>query len=60
MIAQEFYDKPIIRPFCELLGCIPVRRDGHDLSATRSALRAIQSTREPDRSPSPRPGSHDG
>jgi 1-acyl-sn-glycerol-3-phosphate acyltransferase len=45
MIAQEFYEKPIIRPFCDLLGCIPVRRDGHDLSATRSALRAIQKGR---------------
>jgi 1-acyl-sn-glycerol-3-phosphate acyltransferase len=41
MIAQEFYDKPAIRPFCDLLGCIPVRRDGRDLAATRSALRAI-------------------
>lgn len=41
LIAQEFYDKPAIRPFCDLLGCIPVRRDGHDLAAIRSALRAI-------------------
>lgn len=35
MIAQEFYHMPISRPFCRLLGCIPVRRDGHDLAATR-------------------------
>jgi 1-acyl-sn-glycerol-3-phosphate acyltransferase len=41
MIAQEFYDWTISRPFCRLLGCIPVRRDGHDLAATRSALRAL-------------------
>jgi 1-acyl-sn-glycerol-3-phosphate acyltransferase len=41
MIAQEFYDAWYCRPFCHLTGCIPVRRDGHDLAATRAALRAL-------------------
>jgi 1-acyl-sn-glycerol-3-phosphate acyltransferase len=41
LIAREFFDAPLIRPFCRLLGCIPVRRDGRDLSATREALRAL-------------------
>ena len=41
MIAQEYYDWPIARPFCRLSGCIPVRRDGRDLAATRAALRAV-------------------
>ena len=41
MVAREFYDKPFIRPFCRILRCIPVRRDGRDLSATREALRAL-------------------
>jgi 1-acyl-sn-glycerol-3-phosphate acyltransferase len=41
MIAQEFYDFWACRPFCRILGCIPVRRDGRDLAATRAALRAL-------------------
>src|SRR5258708_37833892 len=31
MIAREFYDHWAIRPFCRVLGCIPVRRDGRRL-----------------------------
>jgi 1-acyl-sn-glycerol-3-phosphate acyltransferase len=45
LIAQEFYDAPICRPFCRILGCIPVRRDGHDFTATRAALRALEEGR---------------
>jgi 1-acyl-sn-glycerol-3-phosphate acyltransferase len=41
MIAREFYDFWLCRPFCKLLGCIPVRRDGTDLAATRAALRSL-------------------
>jgi 1-acyl-sn-glycerol-3-phosphate acyltransferase len=41
LTAQEFYDAWYCRPFCRLLGCIPVRRDGRDLAATRAALRAL-------------------
>ena len=45
MIATEFYDNPRFRPFCRLIGCIPVRRDGRDLAATRAALRALEDGR---------------
>ncbi|MBX6315558.1 MAG: 1-acyl-sn-glycerol-3-phosphate acyltransferase [Isosphaeraceae bacterium] len=41
LIAQEFYNLPYCRPFARLLGCIPVRRDGKDVAATRAALRAL-------------------
>jgi 1-acyl-sn-glycerol-3-phosphate acyltransferase len=41
MIIKEWYDHKIVNPFCKVLGCIPVRRDGTDLAATRAALRAL-------------------
>jgi 1-acyl-sn-glycerol-3-phosphate acyltransferase len=45
MIAQEYYDNPFCRPFCHILSCIPVRRDGRDVAATRAALRALDQGR---------------
>jgi 1-acyl-sn-glycerol-3-phosphate acyltransferase len=45
LIAREFYDFWAFRPLCRLIGCIPVRRDGRDLSATRAALRALEQGR---------------
>jgi 1-acyl-sn-glycerol-3-phosphate acyltransferase len=45
LIAKEFYDYWAFRWICRLLGCIPVRRDGHDLAATRAALRALEQGR---------------
>jgi 1-acyl-sn-glycerol-3-phosphate acyltransferase len=45
MIAKEFYEYWAFRPICRLLGCIPVRRDGRDLAATRAALRALEEGR---------------
>ena len=42
LVAQEWYDYWAVRPLCRLLGAIPVRRDGRDLSATRAALRALE------------------
>jgi 1-acyl-sn-glycerol-3-phosphate acyltransferase len=41
MVAQEWYTAPIVSTFARLIRCIPVRRDGRDLSATREALRAL-------------------
>lgn len=41
MIAQEYYDHRLCHPFCKILSCIPVRRDGRDVAATRAALRAL-------------------
>ena len=45
MIAKEYYDFPPFRPFCRLIGCIPVNRNGKDLAATRAALRALDEGR---------------
>ena len=45
MIAREYYDTWAFRPFCRLIGCIPVNRDGKDTTATRSALRALKEGR---------------
>ena len=43
VIAQEYYDVPVVHWFCKALGCIPVKRDGRDLGATRAVLRALDS-----------------
>lgn len=45
LIAREFYEHPVFHPICRVLGCIPVRRDGHDLAATRASLRALEQGR---------------
>jgi 1-acyl-sn-glycerol-3-phosphate acyltransferase len=45
LIAREIFENGVFRPICRLLDCIPVRRDGHDLSATRAALRALEQGR---------------
>jgi 1-acyl-sn-glycerol-3-phosphate acyltransferase len=45
MIAREYYDFWAFRPFCRMIGCIPVNRDGKDTAATRSALRALKEGR---------------
>ena len=45
MIAREYYENWAFRPFCRLIGCIPVNRDGKDTAATRAALRALKEGR---------------
>jgi 1-acyl-sn-glycerol-3-phosphate acyltransferase len=45
MIARELYEYWLFRPFVARAGCIPVNRDGRDLSATRAALRALEAGR---------------
>lgn len=45
LIAREWFDFWACRPFCRILGCIPVRRDGRDLGAARAALRALEAGR---------------
>lgn len=45
LIVQDWYDNRFAHPFCKLLHCIPVRRDGRDLAATRAALRALEQGR---------------
>ncbi|MFO0910747.1 MAG: lysophospholipid acyltransferase family protein [Isosphaeraceae bacterium] len=41
MIAKELYDYWLFTRLCATAGCIPVKRDGRDLAAMRSALRAL-------------------
>ncbi len=45
LIAREYYEFWPIRGLCRKLGCISVRRDGHDLAATRAAMRALEEGR---------------
>lgn len=45
LIAREFYEHKLLNPICRILGCIPVRRDGHDQAAVRAALRALEEGR---------------
>jgi 1-acyl-sn-glycerol-3-phosphate acyltransferase len=45
MIAREYYDFWAFKPFCQMIGCIPVNRNGNDTSATRTALRALEEGR---------------
>ena len=45
MIAREYYDHFFLNPFCRLVDCIPVNRDGRDFSATRAAIRLLKDGR---------------
>ncbi len=42
MVAREYYEYPALNPWCRLVNCIPVNRDGRDFAATRAALRGAQ------------------
>ncbi|HUU84909.1 MAG TPA: lysophospholipid acyltransferase family protein [Phycisphaerae bacterium] len=41
LIAREYADFPVWRFFVQLIECIPVRRDGNDVAATKRALRRL-------------------
>ncbi|MFQ5490020.1 MAG: lysophospholipid acyltransferase family protein [Phycisphaerae bacterium] len=43
LIAREYADLPIWSWFVRLAECIPVRRDGQDVAATKAALRHLRS-----------------
>jgi 1-acyl-sn-glycerol-3-phosphate acyltransferase len=45
MVAREYYEWPSVHWLARIIGCIPVNRDGRDLSATRAALRALREGR---------------
>src|SRR5260370_19584177 len=45
LILKDLYDYWLFHRLCRLALCIPVRRDGRDVSATRGALRALQEGR---------------
>ena len=42
LMAREYYETRGVRWFFRLLECIPVNRDGRDLTATRQALEALR------------------
>ena len=42
LMAAEYYEMPVLRWVFRALGCIPVRRDGNDLAATRRALSRLR------------------
>lgn len=42
LMAREYYEIPVLKWLCRTLGCIPVNRNGNDLSATKEALRALR------------------
>lgn len=41
MIAREWYEMGAINWLCRFLGCIPVNRNGQDIAAVKSALKAL-------------------
>lgn len=45
IIAQEYYANPVLRPFLDAVGCIPVRRDRRDQSALRQAREVLAAGR---------------
>jgi 1-acyl-sn-glycerol-3-phosphate acyltransferase len=45
MISRTYYDVWAFRPFCKMIDCIPVNRDGKDSTAARTALRALKEGR---------------
>jgi 1-acyl-sn-glycerol-3-phosphate acyltransferase len=45
MVAREYYEWKAINWLARLVGSIPVNRDGRDLAATRTALRALREGR---------------
>ncbi|WP_435005891.1 lysophospholipid acyltransferase family protein [Tundrisphaera lichenicola] len=45
LIARQYFDIPAFQPFCKMIDCIPVNNDGKDISATRTALRALKDGR---------------
>ncbi len=45
LIAREFAEHWLVGPMSRTLGCIPVKRDGQDAGAARSALKALKQGR---------------
>jgi len=45
LVAREYYEMRWLRPFLDLIHCIPVKRDGHDLAALRAAARVLAAQR---------------
>ncbi len=45
MIAREYAHLPLLHHFTDVVGCIPVKRDGQDSAATRAAIRRLREGR---------------
>lgn len=45
LIAREYYDLPVVGRLIKMIECIPVRRDGQDTWATRTAMRYLRDGR---------------
>jgi 1-acyl-sn-glycerol-3-phosphate acyltransferase len=45
MVAREYYEWPLVHTVSRWIGCIPVNRDGRDVTAIRAALRALEDGR---------------
>lgn len=45
MIAREFAHLPVLHHITDVVGCIPVRRDGQDAAATKAAIRRLRQGR---------------
>lgn len=41
MMAREYYEQPIVRSLLDLVGIIPVSRNGRDMPAMRAAMRTL-------------------
>ena len=42
LMAREYYEVPVARWLFKILGAIPVNRDGNDLAAAKTALKALK------------------
>jgi len=45
MIAREYARLPVLHHLTDLVGCIPVKRDGRDTAATKAAIRRLREGR---------------
>ncbi|MCY0872807.1 MAG: lysophospholipid acyltransferase family protein [Acidithiobacillus caldus] len=45
LVAREYYESRWLRPFLDLIHCIPVKRDGRDLRALRAAAQVLAAQR---------------
>ena len=45
IIAREYYEQPVLRPFLDAVGCIPARRDGSDRKVIVRARQVLKEGR---------------
>lgn len=42
LIAREYYEVPAFRPFCRMIGCVPVEADGKFTAASRASIKTLE------------------